>query len=204
MSKQIECLTEKQCLELIDFLAGDWPTNGWVLKRLRNYTMILLMLDAGLRVGEVSKLTRSCVMFAGQFCDKVVIPASIAKTKVERTIPMTYRLQEAIKMMDQKIWQFDERRTEEFAFYGPLKYRCLSVRQIQRMVTQTSFDALGVTIHPHVLRHTFATRLMSRTNIRIVQQLLGHKSIQSTQIYTHPNNQDLITAIDSLNGNNET
>ncbi|GAH96402.1 unnamed protein product, partial [marine sediment metagenome] len=54
-------------------------------------------------------------------------------------------------------------------------------------------------IHPHILRHTFATRLMSKTSMRVVQELLGHKNLSSTQIYTHPNNADLQEAIDSLN-----
>jgi integrase/recombinase XerC len=51
-----------------------------------------------------------------------------------------------------------------------------------------------------MLRHTFATNLMRTTNARVVQQLLGHKNLSSTQIYTHPNQQDLKKAIDSLPG----
>lgn len=203
MSKQIQVLTEKQCIEYLEYLKLINVNRLDRRKNHRNYTMVLIMLDAGLRVGEVSKLTRGCVMFAGEFCDKVVVPCSISKTHVERTIPLTDRLQEAIKTMDQLYWGPDNCRTEQYAFYGHVKTQRLSVRQIQRMICHTSLEALGVSIHPHVLRHTFATRLMSRTNIRIVQQLLGHKSIQSTQIYTHPNNQDLITAIGSLNGGSQ-
>lgn len=52
-----------------------------------------------------------------------------------------------------------------------------------------------------MLRHTFATRLMQKTNIRVVQQLLGHKSLSSTQVYTHPNADDLQKAIENLNEN---
>lgn len=200
MSKQIECLTEKQCIEYLEFLELDRFNNVNNRKTHRNYTMVLIMLDAGLRVGEVSKLTRGCLMFAGHFCDKVIIPSGIAKTKVGRAIPMTNRLQDAIKIMDKLYWQPDNCRTECFAFYGHITTQNISVRQIQRMICHTSFEAIGVAIHPHVLRHTFATRLMKQTNIRIVQQLLGHKSIQSTQVYTHPNSVDLKTAIDSLNG----
>jgi len=200
MSKRVTVLTEKQCIEYIKHL--DYYRKGFPDRRVyhRNYTMILLMLDAGLRVGEVSKLTRGCLMFATQFCDKVVIPCSIAKTHVERTIPTTERLSAAIERMNTAYWLPDECRTEQYAFYSTNQNYRITVRQIQRIVRDTTNNALPIAINPHVLRHTFATRLMSRTNIRIVQQLLGHKSIQSTQIYTHPNNQDLITAINSLNG----
>lgn len=198
MGKTINVLTEKQCSELIEFLKPDMDDSYVPRKQLRNYTMVLMMLDAGLRVGEVSKLTRGCVMFAGEFCDKVVIPESISKTKVERTIPMTNRLQEAIKKMHDRIWLIDNCQGNEFAFYSRHHKRFLSRRQIQRIVYYASLEALGFGINPHMLRHTFATRLMSRTNIRIVQELLGHVSIQSTQVYTHPNGQDLKKAIESL------
>ncbi len=85
-----------------------------------------------------------------------------------------------------------------YAFYPDSPTHHITPRTIQRIIKKASFQAFGREIHPHVLRHTFASRLMRTTNIRIVQQLLGHKSIQSTQIYTHPNHDDLTTAIKSL------
>ena len=198
MSKTIQVLKEKQCSEYIEFLKPNFDCEFPNKKQLRNYTMILLMLDAGLRVGEVSKLTRGCVMFANHFCDKVTIPESIAKTKVERSIPLTPRLKEAIKMMNWRFWIPDDCPASCNAFYKQSPGSMLSVRQIQRIVRSTAEDALGIVCWPHMLRHTFATRLMGRTSLRIVQQLLGHASIQSTQVYTHPNGSDLKDAIDSL------
>ncbi|GAH73030.1 unnamed protein product [marine sediment metagenome] len=58
--------------------------------------------------------------------------------------------------------------------------------------------SLGRPVHPHILRHTFASRLMRTTNARIVQELLGHQHLSTTQIYTHPNQDDLKKAIEQL------
>ena len=49
-----------------------------------------------------------------------------------------------------------------------------------------------------MLRHTFATRLLKASNMRVVQEALGHKSIQTTQIYTHVTSDDLTRAVNSL------
>ncbi len=70
----------------------------------------------------------------------------------------------------------------------------LTPRSIQRIVKKYA-KAAGITkdIHPHTLRHSFATDLLSNgADIRSVQQLLGHSSITTTQIYTHVTNKQLL------------
>jgi len=200
MSKPLKTLTDEESEKLL--LAMRTPTNTKprIKDVHRNYTMTLLMLDAGLRVGEVTRLTRNCLMFAGEFCDKVAVPAGISKNKLERVIPTTERLQQAIRRMNSLFWQPDEIQLRERAFYTSRIARNVSVRQVQRIISTAGWQSLHFAVHPHTLRHTFATRLMRKTSIRVVQQLLGHKSITSTQIYTHPNGQDLKEAIDQLNG----
>ena len=84
------------------------------------------------------------------------------------------------------------------SFYATDTQRPITTRQVERIILTASMKALNRPIHPHVLRHTFASRLMKRTNIRVVQQLLGHTSITSTQIYTHPDSDDLQKAINDI------
>jgi len=160
--------------------------------------MALLMLDAGLRVGEVVQLWRSCLFVFGQPSKQVAVPESIAKNKMERHIPMSDRLSKAIARMNTFYWEEEPDDLKIFSFYTNNPRKPLTTRQVNRIINKAGRVALNRPIHPHVLRHTFATRLMRITDLRTVQELLGHKSITSTQIYTHPNNQDRENAIKKL------
>ena len=199
MTQVQNTLTENECFKLVkaaDITGASIPISR---KQARNRLMMLLMLDAGLRVGEVSLLTRGCLLFADHFCEAITVTAHAAKNNRQRQIPTSQRLMETIKDMSDLVWKRDECPSDGFAFYYADWTKHISVRQIQRVIEGLSQFAIGREINPHLLRHTFATRLMRTVNIRVVQELLGHKSITSTQIYTHPNGDDLKNAIDSLN-----
>lgn len=198
MSKIPETLTDQQQLQLLLLLTTPAETPGQVRKQIRNYTMTLLMLDAGLRVGEVVKLRRGSLIFAGHFIDSLILPADITKGHYERTVPLTQRLKIAIQQMHTDYWLYYGINSDDFAFSAARKKQPMGTRQLERIIGTASELAFGISINPHVLRHTFASRLMRTVNIRIVQQLLGHKQLSSTQVYTHPNNQDLTDAINSI------
>lgn len=173
-------------------------THKQFARGIRNYTIAMLMLEAGLRVGETIKLTWSDLFWNSEPVKTIIIRAEIAKTDTERQIPVSTRLANALKEYHQHHNIKNDGIADRPAFGNPCRTRTLTTRQVERFIEAASQKAFGRRINPHMLRHTFASKLMRITNIRIVQELLGHKSLTSTQVYTHPNGEDLKTAIDAL------
>lgn len=169
------------------------------LKSPRNKLLMLLMLDAGLRVGEAVNLHENHLWHMGTAIHNLHLPAEFCKRAKSRTIPTTPRLRDAISAQQTKSWSHYEGTAKVWAFQGSYTYNHMTVRQARNIISNTSLKAIGRRITPHMLRHTFATRLMRITNIRVVQKLLGHSNLSSTQIYTHPDQQDLDKAIGKLN-----
>lgn len=197
----METLTIEEQEKLLKEL---YPDTGTVNQRniqLRNYTMALLMLDAGLRVGELIQLQVSDLIFQGHAVVSLLVSKDIAKRHRERTVPLTTRTKEAITLMKLNIWDVATTIGVYYAFDKTKTHIPLSVRQVERIIKYSGWNCLGRMIHPHLLRHTFATRLMKVTNIRTVQQCLGHKYLSSTQVYTHPGIQDKIDAINAIENN---
>lgn len=199
MKIQLLTLTPLECDKLLRHLQS--PPDAMAPPRVhhRNYTIALVMLDTGCRVGELIQLRQDQFWFADAPVQALTIEKDQAKNKSERTIPTTNRLRKAIDQMHRQWWFNFPYGINSFAFYQTSGLRPLTTRQIQRIIKSAGAHSLGREIHPHLLRHTFATRLMARTSMRVVQQLLGHSSITSTQIYTHPNSNDYQKAIDALN-----
>ncbi|MBA7574339.1 Tyrosine recombinase XerC [subsurface metagenome] len=201
MKTQIKTLTPDECDKLLSHLQH--PPDNTASPRVhhRNYTMALLMLDAGCRVGELVRLEQDQLFFSNAPVSALTIRKDQAKNKHERTIPISGRLNDAIQKMYLQWWYSNHDHGTHYAFYATWCTRPLTVRQAQRIITSAGKLSIHRDIHPHLLRHTFGTRLMTKTSMRVVQELLGHKNLSSTQIYTHPNSEDRKKAIDSLDKN---
>lgn len=198
MPKTIQTLTPEQANKLVDYFGLEKIVSHRTLHGSRNLLICLLLLDAGLRVGELVQLKVSDVWFDDHPVLTFTVRAETTKTNTERTIPLTERTKNAILEYSERHDHYAFYKATNFLFGQNLQGKHISARQVERIIRKAGQGALGIPVHPHMLRHTFATRLMQKTNIRIVQALLGHKSLQSTQIYTHPNDQDLKKAIDSM------
>lgn len=167
---------------------------------LRNTCMFLLMLDTGLRVGELVQLLQGDLFFEDTPVQTLTVRPEIAKRGVERQIPLSPRLKQIIGRMWFEVWPKTADWSEHYAFYNCQPHSHITTRQVQRMIKGAGYDALRRLVTPHKLRHTFATRVLAASNIRVAQQLLGHASIATTQIYTHPNSLDHRNAIAVISG----
>lgn len=198
MSEAPKTLTIEECNCLLVCLRAAGCTPALQRRSYRNYALALCMLEAGLRVGEVVQLIVSDLVFNAKPVTSIVVRPEIAKKGIEREVPVSSVLCEAIKIMLIHIWSPDSALWDAPAFYRLSNGHPLTTRQVERIIQSAANRSMGRNVNPHVLRHTFATRLMRVTDIRTVQELLGHKHIGSTQIYTHPNADDKRKAIDSI------
>jgi integrase/recombinase XerC len=172
-------------------------TANQIRKGTRNLCMAIVMLETGLRVAELCGLIISDLWFAGQPVDTLVVRKKIAKNNKERHIPISVKLSETIKLMESDLWPGFSQSCPSYAFFGKLPNKPLTTRTVERIILEAGKNACNREVTPHMLRHTFASKMMKKTNARVVQSLLGHDSLQSTQIYMHPDMDDLKKAINS-------
>lgn len=198
MSKTVETINQSEERLLLELLAKVESTPRKIIKAARNYALTVLMLDAGLRVGELVLLRIEQLYFAGSPVNLLEIENDQAKYGSGRHLPLSSRVKYSIQTMYELVWIAYAETPDLYAFFSVDPEVHMTVRQVQKVIESASLAALGRKIHPHILRHTFATKLMRKCPMRVVQQLLGHKSLSSTQVYTHPNSEDLQKAIDSL------
>lgn len=146
----------------------------------RNYVILRLMLDGGLRLSEITNL-RWRDMNPYQE-GKILIRQG--KGKKDRLLWINGN---TLKSLGR--WQIRQQKEIGKCDYvfTTLKGTKLSGRYIEQMVKRYAEKAdIDKNIHPHTLRHTFATDLLRKTkNLRLVQKALGHSSISTTTIYTH-------------------
>ena len=137
--------------------------------------LILMVLYAtGLRVSELINLKIKDIDF-----DEGVIKVVGGKGKKDRVVTVSGKLLQRLKEY------VKTKSPEEYVFVSKYGNK-LSSRYIQYLVKDLSLAA-GITkdVTPHVLRHSYATHLLeSGANIRVIQELLGHANLQTTQIYT--------------------
>ncbi len=156
---------------------------------VRDKALLEVLFSTGLRVSELAKLNRDQVNIdSGEF-------GVIGKGGKARVVFLSKNAKDAITAYLQ---QRKDPYTPLFLRYsGPKEEeelseekRRLSVRSIERMVNKYRKKAnILFKISPHVLRHSYATDLLSHgADLRSVQEMLGHKNIATTQIYTHVTN----------------
>lgn len=153
--------------------------------QIRNVAMFLLMSYAGLRVSELHRLNMSDF---NRGTNSLMV---LGKGRKWRVIPLPHEIVQVLERA--LVERVEARSAAEQPFFVSQFGRRISIRMIQT-VAEKHFGQLkgqymelqGKSFSSHKLRHTFATmQVLAGTDIRTLQELLGHASIQTTQIYTH-------------------
>lgn len=145
---------------------------------LRDQTMFTMLYACGLRVSEL------CALRWNQVDIEERIVRVLGKGSKERLVPFFSGFEQQLK--DYKLKYWEKYAKEDFIFVNQ-HGRGFTSRGIQYLMQKhaTVID-MHMKVHPHMFRHSFATHLLDNgADIRLVQELLGHESLSTTQIYTH-------------------
>ncbi len=169
------------------------------LQDTRDFTMVYFALSTGLRVSELVGLFIEDVRPFDQVSRILTVPARLCKGGKKRNIPLNQDTIDILKEFIRiKVIRHQFTNSDSYLFVSHSSKKPLSPRDFQRIVHDLSFKSIGRPITPHTLRHTYATRMLKHTNIRVIQELLGHAWLNTTQIYTHVSIDDAQQAISNF------
>jgi integrase/recombinase XerC len=157
---------------------------GMGLLPVRDRAILELLYSSGLRVGEVESLN------VDDLNVREAMVKVMGKGRKERMVPVGAKAIEALKyyLIERALFKRQKgRQGEEAALFLNKNGKRLTNRQIRRIVVKYArLMGMEGQIGPHTLRHTFATHLLlGGADLRVIQELLGHASLSTTQKYTH-------------------
>lgn len=182
-------LTVDEVFHLLDSIATDTPAGK------RNRAIFELLYSTGIRVSELVGLDVENIDF-----DRRILRVT-GKGSVERIVPFGEKALFAIREYRGTL-QGNRQKAPDI-WKGPLFLNKnggrLTDRSVARILNETAVKAhMTMPVSPHDLRHTFATHMLDAgTDLRMVQEMLGHKSLSTTQKYTHVSIDRLMAAYDS-------
>jgi len=177
-------LSPDEAAKLLEFQANDLIT-------LRDKAMFELFYSSGLRLTELINLTPEDLNFTES---TVLIHGKGDKTRI---VPVGSQAIQALReWMKQREALL---KPGENALFLSRNGKGISSRSVsQRLKMRALQQGISLNVHPHVLRHSFASHLLqSSADLRAVQEMLGHANISTTQIYTHLDFQHLAKVYDA-------
>ncbi|HEY2801492.1 MAG TPA: site-specific tyrosine recombinase XerD [Chthoniobacterales bacterium] len=176
-----ETLNELQVEELLESVDTKAPLG------LRDRAMLELLYASGLRISELAgaklenlNLEEGVIRVTGKGNKTRLVPVG----KKACAALTTYLVEERPRLV--------RRRSGSEVFLSVRGMRLTTVRIWQIVKTVARRSGLEVNVYPHLLRHSFATHLLSNgADLRIIQEMLGHADISTTQVYTHVDQQRL-------------
>jgi integrase/recombinase XerC len=170
-------LSEEEMILFLDLPSSERPLD------LRDRAILELLYATGLRVSECVGINLSDINFEERLL------RVRGKGKKERIVPFGAKAGKKLKQYIKKRFAIHRGRIDENALFLNYRGERLSARSVQR-ITDEYFrkSAIKRKLSPHSLRHSFASHLLSRgADLRVIQELLGHESLATTQKYTHMN-----------------
>jgi len=159
-----------------------------------SYTILLLLPLTGMRIGEICKLKGENLV------EKHEIPGFLfrGKREKERFIPISTESEKVLNAYFEEIGE--KKEGEEYLFKGKSVGSHIkpdSIRKWTRTLSERHKELEGLS--PHQLRHTFATQALKKgMDLKTLQTLLGHSSIETTSRYLHPDAEMLFDALQKL------
>jgi len=175
-------LTEKNIEQLLASVAGKSP------HELRDRSMLELFYACGLRVSELGSLRVNDIKI-----DERLLKCT-GKGGKSRIVPLGRRaLTALLEYLDHGRERFVKGNVMEQGLYLTQQGAPFTRQGIYKMLVQRAQAALlKEHVHPHMLRHSFATHLLANgAPVRVIQEMLGHVDIATTQIYTHVNHKQI-------------
>jgi integrase/recombinase XerC len=168
-------LTEEEMQKFLDL-----PQTATPLDK-RDRAMLELLYATGIRVGELVGINLEDVKFAERLI------RIRGKGKKERLVPFGRMAEKSLRSYLRVRSMINKGQVEEISLFLNYRGQKLSSRSVERTVDKyIRRSALRRKISPHSLRHSFASHLLSRgADLRVIQELLGHESLATTQKYTH-------------------
>ncbi|MBP7566521.1 MAG: tyrosine recombinase XerC [Burkholderiaceae bacterium] len=172
--------------------ADPWP-------EARDAAMVELLYGSGLRVGELVGLDVAASATARGWVDLQAGEAHVlGKGSKRRTVPVGQAARDALLRWLAVRGEAPATTGEPALFVGRAGTRLSAQAVWQRLRQRAQRAGLVVPVHPHMLRHSFASHvLQSSGDLRAVQELLGHANITTTQVYTRLDFQHLAKAYDA-------
>ncbi len=178
--------------------AGNPQAKADPLLALRDHAIVELLYGSGLRVAEILGLDRQASAQARGWIDLPDATAHVlGKGSKRRSVPVGQAALAALR--EWMAVRVQLAHGDEPALFVSRRGTRLSAGQLRlRLKAQSLQSGLAMPVHPHMLRHSFASHLLqSSGDLRAVQELLGHASIGTTQIYTKLDHQHLARVYDA-------
>ncbi|WP_158408460.1 tyrosine-type recombinase/integrase [Desulfosporosinus fructosivorans] len=157
----------------------------------RDIAIITLMLNTGLRISEVASLDIEDLTMGDRYGS---LKVRLGKGGKFRTVPLNGDIRKALQ-------DYLNGRAKGPVFLSQRGKGAgrLTASGIRQVIDQYAYLAKLPDLHPHALRHTFARNLLKTgEGLEMVAEILGHKSLNTTRIYTQPSDQDKANAVERL------